>query len=216
MCGQALKLPPQFDLQRDAASRGSSAAGPGVGGNRDVPLFTSAATAAASNSNKENTYRRRSSSLKEGSPLKTPLPKGSGSKRLRVSASLKEGDGEEDVEKQDEVLVRADKKKKVNSAGRGGRRMSEAESAAVIMGKRSLCCMLSAAALFQAFKFSKQVLVLQKAAAGVVGSVCEQNRFRFDYGDDDEDAVIEGAKNGIGCLGTLYIHLNSDCLGLYC
>jgi hypothetical protein len=175
MCGQALKLPPQFDLQRDAASRGSSAAGPGVGGNRDVPLFTSAATAAASNSNKENTYRRRSSSLKEGSPLKTPLPKGSGSKRLRVSASLKEGDVEEDVEEQDEVLVRADKKKKGNSAGRGGRRMSEAESAAVIMGKRSLCCMLSAAAFFRLFKFWKQVLVLQKAAAGVAGSVCKQN-----------------------------------------
>jgi hypothetical protein len=107
--------------------------------------------------------------------LKTPLPKGSGSKRLRVSASLKEGDVEEDVEEQNEVLVRADKKKKGNSAGRGGRRMSEAESAAVIMGKRSLCCMLSAAAFVRLFKFWKQVLVLQKAAAGVVGSVCKQN-----------------------------------------
>jgi hypothetical protein len=141
VCDEALNLHPQFDLQRDAASRGCTAAGLGVGGNKDIPLFTSAATAAASNSNKENTYRRRSSSLKEGSPLKTPLPKGAGSKRLRVSASLKEGDGDEDLEDQDEVLVRADKKKKGISAGRGGRRMSEAESAAVIMGKCNLLSM---------------------------------------------------------------------------
>ncbi len=131
---QLLTFRSQFDLQRDAAARG---AGAGAGGR--VPLFTAAATAAAANNNKENTYRRRSSSLKEGSPLKAPVPKGTGTKRARVSASVQEeGDAvDEQSDQVDvEVLERADKKKKSNGAGGGrGRRMSEAESAAVIMGE---------------------------------------------------------------------------------
>jgi hypothetical protein len=96
---------------------------------KTVPLFTATATAAASNTNKENLYRRRSSSLKEGSPLKAPLPKSSGSKRARVSASLKE---EDDVE----LIARAEKKKSDRAVeGSRGRRMSGAESAAVVTGR---------------------------------------------------------------------------------
>lgn len=95
---------------------------------KTVPLFTATATAAASNTNKENLYRRRSSSLKEGSPLKAPLPKSSGAKRARVSASLKE---EDDVE----LIARAEKKKSNRAVeGSRGRRMSGSESAAVVSG----------------------------------------------------------------------------------
>jgi hypothetical protein len=121
----------QFDLQRDAAARV-------VGGCKVAPLFTAAATAAAANSNKENSYKRRGSSLKEGSPLKAPLPKGSVAKRARVAASLQEeADSVDEHRSQEdvEVMGRAEKKKKTCAVGGGRvRRMSEAESAAVIMG----------------------------------------------------------------------------------
>ena len=97
-----------------------------------VPLFTSAATAAASNINKENTFKRRSSSLKEGSPLKAPLPRSASAKRARLSSSAEQGGENEDVE----VFMKAERKKKNCASGSGGgRRMSEAESATVIMGK---------------------------------------------------------------------------------
>ena len=98
-----------------------------------APLFTSAATAAASNINKENTFKRRSSSLKEGSPLKAPLPRSASAKRARLSSSVEQGGENEDVEV---FMMKAEKKKKNCAGGSGGgRHMSEAESATVIMGK---------------------------------------------------------------------------------
>jgi hypothetical protein len=123
----------QFDLQRDATIR---ATGLVVGGS-EVPLFTATAIAAAANNDKENTYRRRSCSLKEGSPLKVPLPKGIGTKRARLPDSVTEE--QESVRQREvehvEALRRSEKRNNATALKGTRRRMSEAESAAIIMGE---------------------------------------------------------------------------------
>jgi hypothetical protein len=184
---QVLTFQLQFDLQRDAASRVGAIAG----GVRTAPLFTASATAAAANINKENSLRRRSSSLKEGSPLKAPLPRSNSTKRARLSSSLmEEGEDDEDVE----ALIRAKKKKGYCAVGGGGgRRMGEAESATVIMGTcqcNRICCssfavcvhwfrvetigvVYCSSSMVHAFEAFFQVPRKVAAAAEADGSVCE-------------------------------------------
>jgi hypothetical protein len=111
----------QFDLQRDATIR---ATGLVVGGS-EVPLFTATAIAAAANNDKE------------GSPLKVPLPKGIGTKRARLPDSVTEE--QESVRQREvehvEALRRSEKRNNATALKGTRRRMSEAESAAIIMGE---------------------------------------------------------------------------------